>query len=410
MADRLTAEAARAAYDALQKLGLKLDMSRGKPAPEQLALSTPLLGALDDFKARDGTDARNYGGVLGLPEARDLFASLLDVPAAQVVVDGNASLALMHDVIVFASLYGLPGGLPWRDDAGDPVTFLCPVPGYDRHFSICEALGIRMQPVPLTERGPDLDAVRALVRDPRVKAMWCVPTYANPSGVVYSDEVVRELAKLETAAADFRLLWDDAYRLHHLTDHKRATLNVIDACAEAGHPDRPFVFASTSKITFAGAGIAALASSPANVAWWQKHVSVRTIGPDKVNQLRHVRYLRDRAGVEALMARHRALLAPKFEAVQAQFAAVLDGVPGVQWTHPEGGYFIDLVTPPGHAKRTIELAKAAGITLTPAGAAFPHGRDPSDAHIRIAPSFPSLADITQAARGIALSLRVALGR
>jgi DNA-binding transcriptional MocR family regulator len=407
MNERVTDDGARTAYEQFKQLGLKLDMSRGKPAPEQLALSASLLGALDDFKASDGTDTRNYGGVLGLPEARALFGSLLDVPAAQVVVDGNASLALMHDVIAFASLHGLPGAKPWRAQS-EPVTFLCPVPGYDRHFAICEALGIRMVAVPLHDDGPDLAAVRELVRDANVKAIWCVPKYANPTGAVYADEVVRGLASLEAAAPDFRLLWDDAYRLHHLTDRKLAVANVLEACAAAGHPDRAFVFASTSKVTFAGAGIAALASSPANLAWWQKHVSVRTIGPDKVNQLRHVRFLRDRAHVEALMEGHRALLAPKFAAVEAQFGALLGDIPGVRWSHPAGGYFIDLVTPEGRAKRTVTLAQQAGITLTPAGAAFPYGRDPRDEHIRIAPSFPSLEEITKAARGVALSLRLAI--
>ena len=407
MTKRPTNDGARTAYEQFKQLGLKLDMSRGKPAPEQLSLSAPLLGAIDDFKASDGTDTRNYGGVLGLPEARALFASLLEVPAAQVVVDGNASLALMHDVIAFASLHGLPGGKPWRAQS-EPVTFLCPVPGYDRHFSICETFGIRMLAVPLHDDGPDLAVVRELVRDANVKAIWCVPKYANPTGAVYSHDVVRGLASLETTAPDFRVLWDDAYCLHHLTERKLEVTNVLEACATAGHPDRAFVFASTSKITFAGAGIAALASSPTNVAWWQKHVSVRTIGPDKVNQLRHVRFLKDRANVEMLMDQHRALLAPKFAAVEAQFSELLGDVPGVHWSHPAGGYFIDLVTPEGRAKRTVTLAQQAGITLTPAGAAFPYGIDPRDEHIRIAPSFPSLDEITKAARGVALALRLAI--
>lgn len=401
-------EQTRQRYEELKQLGLKLDMSRGKPSPEQLALSTALLSqGIDDFLAADGTDTRNYGGVLGLPEARALFASLLDVDAAQVVVDGNSSLALMHDVVSFALLHGFPGQPRWH--AQEPVSFLCPVPGYDRHFAICESLGIRMISVPLNERGPDLAVVAPLLAgDPSIKGMWCVPTYANPSGTVYDLEVVERLAALPSAAPDFRLFWDDAYRLHHLTERKHGGLNVLEACARAGHADRAFVFASTSKITLAGAGIAALASSPANVAWWQKHVSVRTIGPDKVNQLRHVRFLRDRAGVEALMERHRALLQPKFSAVEAQFAALLGDLPEVRWSRPEGGYFIDLVTPKGHAQKTVELAKQAGITLTAAGAPFPYGKDPEDRHIRIAPSFPSLKELELAAQGVALSLRLAL--
>ena len=397
----------QARYQAFKQLGLKLDMSRGKPAPEQLDLSNALLGELGDYKAADGTDTRNYGGAVGLPEARALFGRLLDVPAAQVVVDGSASLALMHDAIVFGLLYGVPGHAPWS--AQQPISFLCPVPGYDRHFSICESLGIKMINIPLSDGGPDMDLVEQLVaNDASIKGMWCVPKYSNPSGSVYADQVVRRLAAMPTAAPDFRLLWDDAYRFHHLSEANIVIPNVLDKCAQAGNPDRALVFASTSKITLAGSGMAALAASPANIAWWQSRVSVRSIGPDKINQLRHVRFLKDRANVEALMERHRQLLKPKFDAVLTQFAAHLGQVAGVSWTQPLGGYFIDLVTPPGCAKRTVAFAKEAGITLTPAGAAYPYGKDPDDNHIRIAPSFPSLAEITQAAEGIALALRVAI--
>lgn len=403
----MTQAEAQSQYDSFKQQGLKLDMSRGKPAPEQLDLSNALLGAMEGYKAGDGTDTRNYGGAVGLPEARTLFGSLLDVPAAHVVVDGSASLALMHDVIVFGLLYGMPGHASWSSQA--PISFLCPVPGYDRHFSICEALGIKMINIPMTQSGPDMDLVERLVAaDASIKGMWCVPKYSNPGGSVFDDATVARLAAMPTAAPDFRLMWDDAYRFHHLTDDKVAVANILDACAKAGHPDRAFVFASTSKVTFAGAGLAALASSSANVHWWQSHVSVRSIGPDKVNQLRHVRYLKDKANVERLMEAHRQLLKPKFDAVLAQFAHYLGDVPGVSWTTPRGGYFIDLVTPPGAAKRTIALAREAGITLTGAGAAFPYGKDPDDSHIRIAPSYPSLAEITEAAKGIALSLRLAL--
>ena len=403
----MTDEAARREYEEFKQRGMKLDMSRGKPAPEQLDLSKPLLGALDTWKAADGTDARNYSLVLGLPEARALFGSLLDLPAAQVVAEGNSSLALMHDVIVYALLHGIAGQKPWKDQG--QVTFLCPVPGYDRHFAICETLGIKMIAVPMNERGPDLATIEKLVaNDASIKGMWCVPKYSNPGGVVFGDDVVDALARMKTAAPDFILMWDDAYRLHHLTEEKLSVANIVQACAKAGNPDRAIVFASTSKVTFAGAGVAALASSPANIAWWQKHVSVRTIGPDKINQLRHVNYLKDRPTVEALMDKHRALLKPKFDAVEAQFAAQLSKLANVSWTHPKGGYFIDLITPAGRAKRTVELAKALGITLTPAGAAFPYGKDPEDRHIRIAPSFPSLEEITLAAKGVALALRVAI--
>ena len=394
-------------YDAFQRQGLKLDMSRGKPAPEQLDLSNALLGELGDYRAADGTDTRNYGGASGLPEARALFGELLDVPPSQVVVDGNASLALMHDIIMYGMLYGMPGQQPWS--AQRPLSFLCPVPGYDRHFSICEALGIKMIKVPMSENGPDMDRVEALVAgDSGIKGMWCVPKYSNPSGAVYSADVAARLAAMTTAAPDFRLLWDDAYALHHLGEDKGASVNILRLCADAGNPDRVFQFASTSKITLAGAGLAALASSPANIAWWLRCGAVRSIGPDKVNQLRHVRFLRNRATVEALMDSHRRLLKPKFDAVLAQFDAYLGDAAGVSWTRPRGGYFIDLVTPPGLAKRTVALAKEAGITLTGAGAAFPYGNDENDRHIRIAPSFPSLNEIEQAGKGIALALLVAI--
>jgi DNA-binding transcriptional MocR family regulator len=393
-------------YQAFKQLGLKLDMSRGKPAPEQLDLSNALAEALPTYKAADGTDARNYGGTIGLPEARALFAELLDVPAAQVVVDSSASLSLMHDVIVYSLLNGVPGHAPWVQN---PVTFLCPVPGYDRHFAICEARGIKMINVPMNADGPDMDLVEKLVaEDASIKGMWIVPKYSNPGGVVYSDQVVQRLAAMKTAAPDFRLLWDDAYRFHHLGEKNVAVANILAACETAGNPDRAIVFASSSKISWAGSGVAALAASPANIAWWTKLSGIRSIGPDKINQLRHVRFLKDLPTVEALMEQHRQLLKPKFDAVLAQFQALLGDVPGVSWTHPDGGYFIDLITPDGAAKRTVALAKEAGIVLTPAGAAFPYGLDPLDRHIRIAPSFPSLAEINQAAQGIALSLKLAL--
>ncbi|NLR75873.1 aminotransferase [Leeia aquatica] len=403
----MTLTTAQADYDAFRAQGLKLDMSRGKPAPEQLDLSNDLLGPLGDHLATDGTDTRNYGGGIGLPEARALFASLLDQPVANVIVDSNASLSLMHDVIVYHLLHGAPDQPSWLSQK--PVKFLCPVPGYDRHFSICLSLGIEMINVRLNDDGPDMDQVEALVaNDPAIKGMWCVPKYANPSGAVYSDAAVTRLANMKTAAADFRLMWDDAYRLHHLTTSPCDVANILSACEAAGHADRAFIFASTSKITLAGAGMAAMAASASNLQWWQKHANIRSIGPDKVNQLRHVRFLKDRANVEALMMRHQAILRPKFDAVLAQFEAHLSGIAEVSWTHPNGGYFIDLQTPPGFAKKTVELAKAAGITLTPAGAAFPYGKDPQDRHIRIAPSFPSLGDITEAAKGIALCLKLAL--
>ena len=391
-------------YDDFVAKHLSIDMTRGKPAAAQLDLSRALLdeAATVGYRSRDGIDCRNYGHVLGLPEAREFGARLLDVPPSQVVAAGNSSLELMHDALAFAMLFGLPEGEPWRDV--DEVAFLCPVPGYDRHFAICEALGIRMIPVPLREDGPDMDIVEAQVADPAVKGIWCMPLYSNPTGTIYSDEVVRRLAALPAAAPDFRLFWDDAYRVHHLSERRHVSPNIIERCVEAGHPDRAFVFASLSKVTFGGGALAFLASSARNIDWWQRRVSVRTIGPDKLNQLRHVRYLRDLPTLDHLMGRHRALLRPKFDILQTTFEARLSNVEGVSWTRPEGGYFVSLYTPEGLAKRTVALAAQAGIVLTPAGAAFPYRVDSADSHLRIAPSFPELADIERAAVGIALSV------
>jgi DNA-binding transcriptional MocR family regulator len=396
-------------YDDFKQLGMRLDMSRGKPAPEQLDLSRALLdeAGTAGFLSRDGIDCRNYGHLLGLPEAREFGAALLDVPADQVVAAGNSSLELMHDALAFAMRFGVPGGDAWRKH--DDIAFLCPVPGYDRHFAICAALGIRMINVPLNDDGPDMDFVETQVaNDPAIKGIWCVPLYSNPSGTIYSDEVVRRLAAMPAAAPDFRLFWDDAYRFHHLTEQRHTTLNVLDACAAAGHEDRALVFASLSKVTIGGGAMAFLAGSRRNVDWWQQRVSVRTIGPDKLNQLRHVRFLRDRAGLERLMERHRAVVSPKFAAVAAAFDEQFGDLPGVTWNAPAGGYFISLYTPTGFAKRTVALAAAAGLVLTPAGAAYPYGRDPDDRHLRIAPTFPALDEVRLAAQGITLSLRRAL--
>jgi DNA-binding transcriptional MocR family regulator len=394
-------------YEAFMQLGMRLDMSRGKPAPEQLDLATARFAAAGapGHLSRDGIDCRNYGLPLGLPEARAFGADLLGVEPSQVAAMGNSSLELMHDALAFATLFGVPGGDgPWRD-----IAFLCPVPGYDRHFAICAALGIRMINVPMREDGPDLDFIEAQVRDdPSVKGIWCVPLYGNPTGAIYSPETVRRLASMPAAAPDFRLFWDDAYRFHHLTPTAHVTPDILAACAAAGHAERALVFASLSKVTYGGAGVAFLAASARNLDWWTRHVSVRTIGPDKLNQLRHVHALRDRAGVEALMADHRALLRPKFDAVHEAFGDYLDGVPEVSWTRPAGGYFISLYGPRGSARRTVELAARAGLVLTPAGAAYPHGLDPDDRHLRIAPSFPALDEVRLAARGIALALRRAL--
>lgn len=398
----------REAYEAFKGRGLKLDMTRGKPAPEQLDLSSAMMalpGNGDHF-AEAGDDARNYGGLQGLPEARALFAPMVQAPAAQIVIGDNSSLALMHDCIAWALLKGVPGSVkPWSKEE-EPV-FLCPVPGYDRHFAICEALGIRMLPVPMTGQGPDMDVVEKLAADPAVKGMWCVPKYANPSGETYSDETVRRLAAMKTGAPDFRLFWDNAYTVHHLTATRHPLADILAFCEEAGHPDRPFIFASTSKVTLAGAGIAVFASSPENVRWFLGRSFFRTIGPDKLNQLRHVRFLKDMAGIEAHMEKQRALIAPKFQAVLDALEARLGGTGAATWTKPEGGYFITVDTVDGAAQRTVALAKEAGIALTPAGATSPYGRDPHDRTLRLAPTFPSLSDVKAAAEGIALCILLA---
>jgi DNA-binding transcriptional MocR family regulator len=398
----------RGAYDAFRTRGLKLDMTRGKPAPEQLDLANGLLtlpGNGDYFSdARE--DGRNYGNVQGLAEARALFSRLMGAPAERIVIGENASLAIMHDSIVWALLKGVPGSVrPWSKEAD--IAFLCPVPGYDRHFAICADFGIRMIPVPLTGHGPDMDIVEALVADPAVKGMWCVPKYANPTGEIYSDETIRRLAAMKTGAPDFRLFWDNAYAVHHLTAERHEIANILDACAEAGNPDRAFVFASTSKITFAGAGLSFFAASAANVAWYLARAGKRTIGPDKLNQIRHVRFLKDDAGLTAHMEKHRALLAPKFDAVLKALEERLGGTGVARWTQPEGGYFVSVDALDGTAERVVVLAKEAGLALTPAGATWPHGRDPHDRTLRLAPSFPSLDEVRTASEGIAVCILLA---
>jgi aspartate/methionine/tyrosine aminotransferase len=399
-------------YDAFRARGLKLDMTRGKPSPEQLDLANALLtlpGNRDYYTAA-GEDARNYGALQGIQEARTLFAPMLGVPPGQVCVADNASLAVMHDCVVWSLLKGVPGSAkPWGKGTGgkQTVAFICPVPGYDRHFAICDEFGIKMLPVPMTGHGPDMDAVEALAADPSVKGMWCVPKYSNPSGEVYADETVRRLAAMRTGAPDFRLFWDNAYAVHHLTERRHVIANIMDACENAGHPDRAFIFASTSKITLAGAGLAFFASSAANVAWYLARAFKRTIGGDKLNQLRHVRFLKDEAGLMRHMEGHRALLAPKFDAVIAALEGRLGGTGAARWIRPEGGYFISLDAMPGTAKQVVALAKDAGLALTAAGATWPHGKDPNDSNLRLAPTFPSLADVKAASEGIALCVLLA---
>ncbi|MEO3892416.1 aminotransferase class I/II-fold pyridoxal phosphate-dependent enzyme [Nonomuraea sp. B5E05] len=389
-------------YAALVQRGLKLDLTRGKPSPRQLDLSNDMLKLPTSYRAADGTDGRNYGNLQGLPELRELFAPLVQVPAGQLVVGGNASLSLMHDTIVHALLTPLPGAARrWVEEP--KVTFLCPVPGYDRHFTICERFGITMVPVPMNAGGPDMDVVERLVAsDTSVKGMWCVPKYSNPSGVVYSDETVRRLAAMPAAAPDFRIFWDNAYAVHHLTDTPAELADLLALSAEQGNADRVFVYASTSKVTLAGAGVSFSGSSPANVEWFLHNTAKQSIGPDKLNQLRHVEFLRDGAGVAAHMRRHAELIGPKFELVDKVLTEQLGDL--ATWTTPKGGYFISLEVP--HAAEVVARAKAAGIALTPAGATHPYGDDPGDRTIRIAPTYPELDELEQAINGLAVCVRL----
>lgn len=395
------------AYASLQSAGLKLDLTRGKPSAEQLDLSVGLLGLPgENFRAADGTDTRNYGGLTGLTELRSIFAELLHVPLEQLVAEGNASLEIMHDTLVFALLNGTPDSpRPWAQE--EQVTFICPVPGYDRHFALTEKFGIRMVNVDMREDGPDMVAVRELVQDPSVKGMWVVPTYSNPSGAVVSEAIAAELAAMETAASDFRLYWDNAYAVHHLTEERTKSADILGLCAASGHADRAFVFASTSKITLAGAGVAFFASSPANIDWYLKHLGKRTIGPDKVNQLRHAQFLQDPDTVLALMDRHRGILAPKFDAVLAILTERLAPYGVATWSEPTGGYFINLDVVEGTASRVVQLAKEAGIALTPAGSSFPYGKDPKNQNIRLAPSFPTTDELKVAMDGVATCVLLA---
>ncbi|MBW3085916.1 putative aminotransferase [Austwickia sp. TVS 96-490-7B] len=378
--------------------GMKLDLTRGKPCLAQLNLSEAMLALPGDGEhaTSEEGDLRNYGGApKGLHQLRDMFAPLLDVPVDQLVARDNASLALMHLCVASSFFHTVPGGTaPWRPGE---VTFLAPSPGYDRHFAICDELGVRLRTVAMTEDGPDMDEVEALVADdPTIKGIWCVPKYSNPTGVTYSDETVRRLATMPTAAADFRIYWDNAYAVHHLEDQHDDLLAILPECEAAGHRDRVFMFASTSKITFPGAGVSFFASSPANVAWFLARDVARSIGPDKLNQLRHLRFFTDTAGVSSHMDAHRMLIAPKFTATIDALDTDLGALGVASWTRPRGGYFISLDVVPGTARRVVELAKAAGVALTPAGATYPGGVDPHDANIRIAPTFPTTADLQQA--------------
>jgi DNA-binding transcriptional MocR family regulator len=405
LASRL--ETVRADYEALKARGLKLDLTRGKPGADQLDLSEGLLGLPSSHQDGAGVDVRNYGGLDGLAEMRAIFADLLGVDVANVVCGGNSSLTMMHQVLTALLLKGGPDSpRPWSQEP--VVKFVCPVPGYDRHFTMLEELGIEMLTVPMTADGPDPVAVRALVADdPAVKGMWIVPTYANPTGAVCSAEVAAELMAMPTAAPDFRIFWDNAYAVHHLTELETKSADALGLAAASGHPNRPIMFASTSKITFAGAGVAALAASADNKAWYLQRLGFASIGPDKVNHLRHVEFFGDADGVREHMRKHRDLIAPKFDAVDTALTTRLDGLGIAEWTRPTGGYFVNLDVMDGTASRVVTLAKEAGIALTPAGSAFPHSQDPNDRNIRLAPTFPVLEEVQLAMAGVAVCVELA---
>ncbi len=409
-ADQLTATRSelRDQYQRLAEAGLNLDLTRGKPSPEQLDLSADLLSlpGADVYRDGKGTDCRNYGGLTGLPELRAIFGELLGIPTDNLLAGGNASLEYMHDLVIFGLLHGTPDSTaPWGQG---PIKFLCPSPGYDRHFAITQSYGIEMITVPMNPDGPDVAVCAELVAaDPQIKGMWCVPTYSNPTGATYSADVSKALMSMPAAAPDFRIFWDNAYAVHTLQETPPEPVDVLGLAAAAGNPNRPYVFASTSKITFAGAGVAFFGSSADNLAWYQRHASIKTIGPDKLNQLRHLRYFGDADGVRRQMAKHRDLLLPKFALVLQILEDRLGAAKVASWTEPEGGYFISLDVVDGTATKVIDLAKKAGISLTAAGSTFPYKRDPDDRNIRLAPTFPGLEELRLAMDGVATCVLLA---
>ena len=397
----------QAAYKAFQNMGLKLNMARGKPGPHQMDLAMDLFKTTD-YTAADGTDARNYGNLEGLYEARQLFGDVMGVKPENVFVGGNSSLQLMYFLVSIGYTFGFPESpCPWSQV--DHPKFLCPVPGYDRHFRITEEFGIDMINIPMTPEGPDMDMVEKLVaEDPTIKGIWCVPQYSNPDGYTYSDETVRRFAAMKTAAPDFKIFWDEAYIVHHLTDEIIETPVLLEESKAYGNEDRVFMFTSTSKITFPGAGVSALACSDRMMKYVCKRFEVMIISYDKMNQLRHVRFLKNKAGVLAHMAKHRRRLVPCFDAVKTTFDQRLTPCGDIaHWTNPKGGYFISLYVMPGCAKRVAQLCKEAGLVLTGAGAAFPYGKDPEDSHLRIAPTYPSLSEVEQASELMAVCVRLA---
>ena len=395
-------------YEEVCKLGMKLDISRGKPNGAQLDLSNELLNCLSKEDVdKCSFDYRNYGVMDGIPEAKELFASFVGATAENTIVCGNSSLNIMYDCITRAMLIGvLEGKTPWSKL--DKVKFLCPSPGYDRHFAICQELGIEMITVDMTENGPDMNKVEELVSsDAAIKGMWCVPKYSNPQGITYSDETVKRLAEMKTAADDFRIFWDNAYCIHDLYDESDKLLNILDVCEKAGNPDRVYTFFSTSKITFAGSGVAAMGCSKANADWQKKRLTVQTISYDKLNQLRHVVYFKNTENIIKHMKGHADILRPKFETVLKAFDEQLMPLGCVSYQRPRGGYFISLDVTEGCAKRVVELCKNAGVVLTPAGATYPYGKDPYDRNIRVAPSFINVDELEKAVSVLCASVKYA---
>ena len=391
----------QAEYQSEKDKGLKLDISRGKPSKAQLDLSMPMLDVINsssDMTTENGTDVRNYGLLDGIPEAKKLMGDMMDADPSQVIVWGNSSLNIMYDCVARSVLFGVMGSTPWSKL--DKVKFLCPVPGYDRHFGVTEQFGIEMINVPVLADGPDMDMVEEYVNnDPAAKGIWCVPVYANPTGSVYSEETVKRMAALKPAAKDFRIYWDNAYCVHHLFDEEEKqakVLNILEECEKAGNPDMVYQFCSTSKVTFAGAGIAAMSSSPANIADIKSKIQWSTIGPDKINQLRHVRFFKDADGLREHMKKHAAIVRPKFEEVLGTLDRELSELEIAQWSHPMGGYFVSFDAMEGCAKKIVEKCKEAGLVLTGAGAAFPYGKDPKDSNIRIAPTMPPMEELKEA--------------
>ncbi len=386
---------------------LDLNMARGKPCTQQLDLSNGLLDITIPYETDPNKDYRNYGTLEGLEETRQLFADILEVKPEEVIIGGNSSLNMMYSTLAKAMLFGTIGSeRPWAQE--DKLKFLCPVPGYDRHFSICELLDIEMISVPMTQDGPDMDLVESLVReDASIKGIWCVPKYSNPTGITYSDDVVKRLASMETAAKDFRIMWDNAYVVHDLYDESTSLYNIMEACRDAGNDNRPYLYTSMSKVTFAGAAVAAMATSKANHEFTLRIMGVQTIGSDKINQFRHVEFLKDMAGVKNHMKKHAEIIRPKFNKVLSILSKELDGLDIANWSKPIGGYFINLDVMQGCAKEVVATAESVGLKLTPAGATYPYKKDPKDENIRIAPTFPPLSELDKAIEILCVCIKLA---